>query len=119
MVKKKVGRPTAFTPEVLQKLEQAFSFGCSDREACIYAEISMAGLYHYQSHHPAFLDRKELLKDKPILKARSTVVAALNQPEHAEWYLERKMKSEFSAKQDINFTGDVKIELVSFAETKK
>jgi hypothetical protein len=29
----KFGRPTVMTPETVQKLEEAFSFGCTDEEA--------------------------------------------------------------------------------------
>ena len=37
---KAVGRPTIMTPQVLQKLELAFSYGCTDDEACFFADIA-------------------------------------------------------------------------------
>ena len=97
----KMGRPTVVTPEVLAKLEQAFGMGCSDKEACLYAGISMDALYNYQNRRPDFAEWKALLKEKPVLKARNTVVTSLNDPEHAKWYLERKARSEFGREKEI------------------
>lgn len=95
-----VGRPTVMTPEVLHKLEEAFAIGCSDTEACSYADISPRTLYKYQEDEPEFIQRKEQLKEKPILKAKNTIVKALSEPEHAKWYLERKRKNEFAQRSE-------------------
>lgn len=98
-----IGRPTVMTPEVIAKLEQAFAIGCTDREATFYAGISMDSLYAYQLFNPAFSERKAALKEKPVLKARQTLVSSLDDPLHAKWYLERKRKDEFS--QRLENTG--------------
>ena len=102
-----MGRPTVVTPEVLAKLEQAFGMGCSDKEACLYADISMDALYNHQNRHPDFAEWKALLKEKPVLKARNTVVTSLSDPETAKWYLERKTKGEFNSRHGIELTGEV------------
>ncbi|HYW81837.1 MAG TPA: hypothetical protein VFB30_01185 [Spirochaetia bacterium] len=34
-----VGRKTVMTPEVVRKLEEAFSMDCTDEEACAYAGV--------------------------------------------------------------------------------
>ena len=86
---------------VLQKLEQVFSLDGTDEEACSYADISMAALYAYQKRNPRFLERKRRLKDKPILKARSSIVKALDDPNHSKWYLEKKRKKEFGNTLDV------------------
>lgn len=101
----KMGRPTVVTPEVLAKLEQAFGMGCSDKEACLYADISMDALYNHQNRNPHFAEWKALLKEKPVLKARNTVVQSLSDPENAKWYLERKTKGEFNARAALELTG--------------
>lgn len=93
---KPVGRPTVMTEELINKLETVFALGGTDKEACFYAGISHQTLYDYQALHPEFVERKEALKQQPILKARQTVVTALNQPQHAQWFLARKAKDEFS-----------------------
>lgn len=97
------GRPTVFSDEVLQKLEQAFSLDCTDEEACIYADIAPSSLYNYQNAHPEFLERKKLLKQKLVLKARTVIANNLNDNDRevAKWYLERKRKDEFSTKQEF------------------
>lgn len=98
------GRPTVMTDDVLRKLEEVFALGGTDTEACFYADISTTALYEYQEKTPGFTERKASLKERPVLKARQTLVKSLDQPEHAKWYLERKRKNEFSSRQEI--TGD-------------
>lgn len=93
-------RPTIFTKEVLQKLEYAFAMDCTDEESCLYAGISPSSLYNYQAQKPEFLERKKLLRQTPVLKARTALVEALEKdPELSLKYLERKRKDEFSPKQ--------------------
>lgn len=94
------GRPTVMTEVTLGKLEEAFAYGASDTEACFYAGINPDTLYEYQKKHPEFTERKEALKEQPILKARQTVVLSLDDPKNAQWYLERKRKGEFSTKTE-------------------
>jgi len=86
---------------VLSKLEEAFAWGCTDIEACLFSDISRQTLYTYLNEHPEFLDRKEHLKENPILLARSTVVRGIKgNPDLALRFLERKKKNEFSLKQE-------------------
>lgn len=106
--KEKVGRPTILTPEIIAKLEQAFSMGCSDLEACFYADIGKTTLYNYQNAHPEFVERKERLKERMIFKARTVIADALNNKDEntARWYLERKKKDEFSTRTE-NLVGNI------------
>jgi hypothetical protein len=97
------GRPTIMKPDVISKLEEVFALGGTDKEACFYANICHQTLYDYQKLHPEFVERKEALKEKPILKARQTVVKALDDPVSAQWYLERKRKSEFGKRDEHVF----------------
>lgn len=85
------------------KLEHAFAIGCNDKEACSYAEITLDQLYYYTREvNKEFQARKEELKEQPILKAKDTVVKNLDDPTHAKWYLERKLKKEFGNSLDVN-----------------
>jgi hypothetical protein len=106
MVRKKKnrgGRPTICTPETVHKLETAFALGCTDHEACLFANISPATLYNYQNDNPQFLDRKQALKESPILKARTELVKGLEgNPELALKFLERKKRDEFALKTEID-----------------
>lgn len=93
----KIGRPHAITSNVLQKIEYAFSIGCTDKEACLYANIAPSTLYKYCQDNAEFSERKELLKDKPVLAARMVVVKAIEDGDtKMAWnYLERKRSEEF------------------------
>lgn len=71
------GRPTKMTPARVQKLEQAFLMGCTDREACLFADIALNTLYAYCDKHPEFSQRKETLKTNPVMKARGVVLEAI------------------------------------------
>ena len=57
------------TKATLQKLEDAFLMGCTDLEACVYADISQSLLYAYQADNSDFLDRLEVLKQNGFMKA--------------------------------------------------
>lgn len=57
-----MARPRKITKETVQKLEEGFLMGLSDREACIYADIAVSTLYNYCKKHKEFSERKELLK---------------------------------------------------------
>lgn len=100
-----IGRPTKMTADVVKKLEEAFLLGCSDVEACFYANISKPTLYAYQEANPDFADRKEALKNNPIFVARKSVVDKMaDNGELALKYLERKLKSEFSTRTESEVT---------------
>ena len=73
------GRPTKFTPDTIAKLEQGFLMGCSDVEACLFADVSKTALYNYQERNPEFIDRKEMLKTNPVMKAKGVVLGALEE----------------------------------------
>lgn len=100
--KRPEGRPTKMTDDTIKKLEEAFALGCSDGEACFYADISKQTLYTYQKDHPEFIDRKEALKERPILMARQSVIKGLVEDHDlALKYLERKKKDEFSLRSEL------------------
>ena len=103
---KKNGRPTIMTPQTIAKLEEAFSIGATDKEACIVADIGMSTLYDYCVANPSFSEKKESLKDMPKYKARKNVVNAIREGNASvsQWYLERKAKNEFAQRTEM--TGD-------------
>ena len=96
------GRPPLIDQGVIDKLEQAYSFDCTDEEACIYAGIRPSTLYKYQQRHPGFIERKMLLKQKPFLAIRQCLIkGAMADPDIALRYMERKKKSEFSLRTEL------------------
>jgi hypothetical protein len=78
MTKNKGGAPTKMTENTLQLLRESFSWGCTDTEACCYAEISTSTLYSYCQENPKFLELKNKLKDMPTMKARRIINASLD-----------------------------------------
>lgn len=85
------------TPEVIEKLEEAFKYGATDKEACAYVDIAPSTLYKYQEENPEFSERKEELKELPIFTARKSVVDKLARDgKLAFLFLERKRKDEFA-----------------------
>lgn len=103
----KRGRQETITPAKLILLEQAFSIGASDLEACAFADIPSSTLYDYQTRHPDFTERKARLKEMPTLRARKSVVSAMETDGNlALKYLERKKKNEFSLKHEHEHSGN-------------
>ncbi len=100
-----VGRPTKLTPETVTKLEEVFAIDGTVEEACFYAEISRNAYYEWIKANPALNDRFEALRQRPFLKARQTIVKALDNPHDAQWYLTRKKKVEFGDNVDITSGG--------------
>jgi len=102
----KGGRPTVFTDETIAKLEYAFSLDCTDKEACFHADINPSTLYRYQNENPDFKERKDILKQSPVFKARQSVLDGIESDKRlALMYLERKKKDEFSVKTEHEVTG--------------
>ena len=98
-----VGRPTVMTEETVNKLEQGFTMGFTDEEACLYANISKQTLYDYCKKVEGYTDRKEGLKNHPKLLAKVNLYNALKENKRVDdskWYLERRAK-EFKPKSDI------------------
>jgi len=86
----------------LDNLISAYKIDCTDEEACAYAGISLAQYKYFKELHPEFSDVKSACKQLPFLKARKTINEGLNEVENARWYMERKKKSEFSARTELS-----------------
>ena len=103
--KSPAGRPPIITEAVVAKLEQAFAIDCTVAEACSYADISRDAFYDYLKYKPAFSDTIEKLRQRPVLKARQTIVKALDNPEYAFKYVEKKRRNEFGNAVDVTSGG--------------
>ncbi len=97
------GRPTVMTEEVIRKLEDAFSYGATDREAIFVANISATAFYEYCKDNPEFTNRIDALRDMPKYKAKKNVVDKINTGSinESQWYLERRAKDEFSTRNEL------------------
>lgn len=103
--KSKIHFNSKMTPEVLYKLDEAFLEGHTDNEACLIAGIAPSSLYRYIEKNPSYGDRKEILKQNPIIKARKTVNKAIEtNADIALKFLERKKRDEFGIKTELDLT---------------
>ena len=112
-----VGRPTVRNEEINRKIEEAAAIGASIEEIAFYININRATLYRWMAEDEELKDRIEELQEKPIMRARQTIVKALDNPMEAKWYLEKKRKKEFgnTEEQNINILMPV---LVKFLDKK-
>ena len=101
----KCGQPTKMTEETIHRLREAYSMDCTDEEACCYAKISTATLYAYQKKNTSFSEEKQLLKQKPYLIARKSVITGVKaDPRLALDYMKLKKSNEFKTKTDQGVT---------------
>jgi hypothetical protein len=91
------GRPTVITQDTVRKLEQAFKDGLSVSEACFVSGIGRTVYYSHRSTDEVFANKMELAKAYVSIKAKKTVVQAIDTGNlnAAKWWLERKARSEF------------------------
>jgi hypothetical protein len=88
-----MSRPTKLSDLIVKKLEEAFIVGSNVEEACFYADISRQTFYNWIDDNPELLDRFNVLRRAPLLKARMTVSKALgNDPKLAMEYLKHEWK---------------------------
>ena len=100
------GRPSKFSPEIVQKLEYAFSIGASIEEACFYSDIVKATYYEWIKDKPELSERFDQLRQRPVFIARETVVKGIGRdPKLALDFLGRKAKKEFGNNVDITTDG--------------
>lgn len=100
--KNPVGRPSVRTAEVDRKIEEAAALGASVEEIAYYCGVHRDTLYDWMAKDQELSDRIKALQEKPILLARQTIVKSLqNNPQTAQWYIERKKKGEFSTRQEV------------------
>jgi len=96
-----MARPSKKTPELFERLKQAFLLGATYKEASLYSGISEKTLKNYIRNDHEFLPQIELWRSEPTLKAKQTIINSLDQPRVAQWYLERKAQ-DFKPKQDLS-----------------
>jgi len=93
--------------ETIKKIEEAFAIDASVLEACYYADISSQTYYNWVNENPELKEKFDRLRERPVLKARQTIVKGLDDPNLAFKYLERKKKMEFGNSLDVTSGGQV------------
>lgn len=108
--KKKTWRPSAFTEEIVQKLEEQFSWDCSVRTACAMAGVSESAYYAECERNPQFKEKMERAQQYVGSLASRTIAKAIRDGDSntAKWYQERR---------DERYKKENKISLNANAET--
>jgi len=89
--------------EAIGKLEAAFTAGCTNREACIDADISESQFYDFVKDKPELAKRFKDLQETPVIDSRKTVAKAVKENKSDAWtMLQKKRKQEFGNSTDIN-----------------
>ncbi len=103
----KRGRPRAITAAVLDKIDYAFSLGCTIKEAALYADISESCLYKYLSENPDYKERADMLRCTPVLKAKKCLLDDIENGDGvaARWLLERRASDEYSTRSEVAIEG--------------
>lgn len=77
MTQSNAGRPTVMTKDTLQKLEQAWMIGATDKIACASAGIAESTLYNYLVEHPEYVEVKEHCKSQIAIQALNNTAQAM------------------------------------------
>jgi predicted DNA-binding transcriptional regulator AlpA len=114
-----VGRPPVIDEFVVSKLETGFAKGFNISEACLFAGISRTTYYEYIKENPEFANKVEHLQDNVKMHAKSNIEEAIREKKDidtSKWFLERKSRAEFSTKQELEHSGGLSINIVSYGE---
>ena len=117
------GRPETITPKIQLLLLQAFSMGCTDKQALAFCAkngyiIPESTFYAYIDRHKDFKSKRDAAKENPILLAKGSVLNALaNDPKLALEYLKSKCSREF--RQGVELSGVVGGATVSVEQIKE
>ena len=89
--KKMTWRPNVFTPEVVAKLEEQFSWNSSIKTACAIAGVSRDAYYNECQRNPQFKDRMERAQEYVSSIADRTIAKAIREGDvqTAKWMKER------------------------------
>lgn len=132
---------------VITKCEQVWCLGGSDAEAAFFADISTASLSRYLTAHPNIAERRDALRERPILLARTALIeafdghtykakekvklpggeekeveverTAIKNPDMALKFLERVRKQEFSTRNEIELRDKTMEQLLEEANKKE
>lgn len=101
---------TKKTPQIIEKLRQAFATGLSVKDACTYAGISWKTYYNWINKDNELLQELELVQLNPILRASKAVINSLDDPDRAFRYLNAKRGDEYGSKTTVKHEGKIETE---------
>ena len=91
---------------IISDCKEIWSIGGTDKQAASYANISNKSLSRYLKVNPEIAEIRDRLQENPVIQAKRTIFANLNDPQIAKWLLERKAKDEFGNAVDLTSRGE-------------
>lgn len=120
------GRPRVITPKLQLLLLQAFSLGCTDKQAMAFCAkrgyiIHESTFYDFLRENPTFRSKRDAAKQNPIMLAKGCVLNNLSKdPRLAMDYLKLKCSDEFKQGIDVHgVVGGVDITIDQIKDMKK
>lgn len=95
----------------VERLITGYKMDCQVQECRFLAGISEDQLKYFRKIHPEFSAILEEMRTMPAIKARGTLIKALDVDPHLAFkYLERKLPEEFKERKDVNYNQPILIE---------
>lgn len=97
------GRPTKYNIERVQKIVNALSAGNTRRDSCAYAGISEDTFAVWLKDKPDFSDAIEKAEADAAVRNVAIIAKAAQEGtwQAAAWWLERRRKDQWSARQEM------------------
>src|SRR5438105_1339231 len=91
------GRPTKYTPEIVEKITSAIAVGAPYAHACAYAGISQDTFARWRERYPDFADAVKSAEGRGVIGwlARIEQAAKEGNWQAAAWKLERRYPHDF------------------------
>ena len=102
------GRPTKRTPEAEAKIIELLKAGNTRKTACIAAGISEDTFARWRKDDEDFADAIEKAEEEAV--ARNVAIiqrAAITTWQAAAWWLERRRRSDYALKQEVENSGEL------------
>jgi hypothetical protein len=111
--KKATGRPTVFTEDVIEKLEQIFRIDWTVSEACNYADIDQSTYHLQMNSNPKFFKKMSQAQEYPFILARKWLFKNVQKEDMRaiETFLKRRdwrYKDKVEVEQDWNLNVNIK-----------
>ena len=118
--KTQVWRPSKKTPEILQKLEEAYRVNCTDEEACGHAGIAESTLNNWKNEDEGFLEQIRQWRKSYFYEIKNaSFERAKNIKNRDSTDILFKIDKTYSDKQDIDVKWEVSLVWLAKAMQQK
>ena len=113
----KVGQPTKYNPEILQKTKELIELGMNYQDVCDSIGISRETFSQWQKKYPEYSDSVRIANSKvKEIALKSIRVGEMRDWKAAAWRLERRFPEEYREKKEIEITEKPRLVLDVFED---